>query len=197
MIKKSIDNTIPKVKLRELAEVLSGVFLKSSPEGAIAYIQVKDLILGAPETTAARVDYVPKLDQYMLKRGDLLFAGKGATYLCKEFSYEIAAVPSTTLFIIRPKSGRITSEYLSWYLNHPMVVAAVKAAQVGSGTPLIHKPTLEQLEIVVPDMDYQQRVVELSKLQQREAQLLKSLAEKRVLLTNQLLYNEIINKKTI
>ena len=197
MIKKSIDNTISKVKLYELAEVLSGVYLKSSPEGAIAYIQVKDLILGAPETTASRVDYVPKLDQYMLKRGDLLFAGKGATYLCEEFSYEIAAVPSTTLFIIRPKSGQITSEYLCWYLNHPKVVASVKAAQVGSGTPLVHKPTLEQLEIIVPDLETQRRVVELSRLQRREEHLLKSLAEKKVQLTHQLLFNEIIQQTTI
>lgn len=180
-----------------MAGVISGVFLKPSPEGSVAYVQIKDMISGAPEITAARVAYVPKLNHNMLKCGDLLFAGKGATYLCKEFRSAMPAVPSTTFYIIRPISERITTEYLCWYLNHPTVVAAVKAAQVGSGTPLVRKSTLEQLEILVPDMETQRLVVELSRLQQREGQLLNSLAEKRVQLTNQLLYNEIIKETTI
>lgn len=194
MIDKSIGHTAYCNRLSELAKVVSGVFLKPSPEGTVAYVQIKDMITGAPEATAARVAYLPKLDRYMLKCGDLLFAGKGTTYLCKAFQREMPAVPSTTFYIIRPISERITTEYLCWYLNHPRVVADVKAAQVGSGTPLIHKPTLEQLEIIVPDLETQRLVVELSGLQQREEMLLKTLAEKRVQLTNQLLYNEIINK---
>lgn len=191
---KSIIHTNNRFWLSELAEVISGVFLRPSVDGTVAYIQIKDLVTGMPEDTAAKVEYMPKLDHYMLKYGDLLFAGKGTTYLCKEFKSEMPAVPSTTFYIIRPISERITPGYLCWYLNHPRVVAAVKAAQVGSGTPLIHKPTLEQLEIIVPDLETQRLVVELSGLQQREEMLLKTLAEKRVQLTNQLLYNEIINR---
>lgn len=183
--------------LYELAEVLSGLYLKPSHKGTVAYIQARDVLLGSPETTAAKVEFVPKMDQYMIKRGDLLFAGKGTTYLCKEFEHEMCAVPSTTLYIIRPMSERITSAFLCWYLNHPKVVAAVKASQVGSGTPLIHKSTLERLDILVPDLETQHRVVELSRLQEREQLLLKSLAEKRVQLTNQILYNEIIKRTTI
>ena len=194
MITKSIVHTSYRRGLNELADVISGVFLKPSPEGSVAYVQIKDMLTGAPETTAARVEFVPKLEHSMLRRGDLLFAGKGATFLCREYKSEMPAVPSTTFYIIRPISERITTEYLCWYLNHPRVVAAVKAAQVGSGTPLIHKPTLEQLEIIVPDLETQRLVVELSGLQQREEMLLKTLAEKRVQLTNQLLYNEIINR---
>jgi hypothetical protein len=191
---KSIVHTTNGYRLNELADVISGVFLKPSPEGTVAYIQIKDMMTGVPETTAAKVEYVPKLEHSMLRCGDLLFAGKGATYLCGEFRSNMPAVPTTTFYIIRPRSERITTEYLCWYLNHPRVVAAIKAAQVGSGTPLIHKPTLEQLEIIVPGLETQRLVVELSGLQQREEMLLKTLAEKRVQLTNQLLYNEIINK---
>ena len=76
-------------------------------------------------------------------------------------------------------------------MNHPKVVAQILASRVGSGTPMIHKPTLEKLEIVIPDIETQLLVVELSELQKKEERLLKAIAEKRVLVTNQILMNEI------
>ncbi len=197
MVDISIANTESGVRLCELAEVISGVFVKSVPAGQVLYIQMKDLMVGAPGATAARIDYTPKLERYMLRRGDLLFAGKGTTYLCQVFLHDVPAIPSTTLYIIRPTSERITAEYLCWYLNHPKVVATVKAGQAGSSTLMVHKSTLEGLRVIVPDLATQHRMVELHRLQQREKQLLESLAEKKVQLTDQLLFDEIIKKSTI
>ena len=184
-------NTKKKVRLQNIAELTSGVYLKASPAGKIAYLQVKDLLMTSPETTATRIEYIPKLNNYLLKKGDLLFAGKGTTYLCKVFDLNIPAVFSTTLYSIRLRSNLISPEYLCWYLNHPSVVAAVKTAQAGTGTPLIHKPTLENLEIIIPDYETQQRIVELSYLQKREKEILEAIAEKRMQVTNQILINEL------
>ncbi len=177
--------------LEQIADVISGVFIKPSPTGSIAYLQAKDLLMTSPENTASRVEYAPKLDYYILKKGDLLFAGKGSTYLCEVFNLDISAVPSTTLYAIRLQSDIVSPQYLRWYLNHPKVVAKIMASRVGSGTPMIHKPTLENLDIIIPDKITQQRIVELSELQKKEKSLLKSIAEKRVLVTNQILMNEI------
>lgn len=187
----SNEYTKKKVRLQAIAELSSGIYLKGSPAGKIAYLQVKDLLMAAPETTATRIEYIPKLDNYMLKKGDLLFAGKGTTYLCKVFELKIPAVPSTTLYSIRLRSNIISPEYLCWYLNHPSVVAAVKTEQAGTGTPLIHKPTLENLEIIIPDHETQRRIVELSSLQKREKEILEAIAEKRMQVTNQILINEL------
>ena len=184
-------NTKKKVRLQSIAELTSGVYLKGSPAGKISYLQVKDLLMLSPETTATRIEYIPKLDNYLLKKGDLLFAGKGTTYLCKVFDLNIPAVLSTTLYSIRLRSNLISPEYLCWYLNHPSVVAAVKTSQAGTGTPLIHKPTLENLEIIIPDHETQQRIVELSYLQKREKEILEAIAEKRMQITNQILINEL------
>lgn len=191
MTTKSTTNTKDILHLKQIAEVISGVFLKPSPTGDIIYLQAKDIMMTSPEMTASRIDYTPKLDNYMLKKGDLLFAGKGSTYLCEVFNFDVSAVPSTTLYIIRLRSDNVSSQYLRWYLNHPKVVAKILASRVGSGTPMIHKPTLENLEIIIPDKNTQQRIVELSELQKKEESLLKSIAEKRVLVTNQILMNEI------
>lgn len=191
MINSSNIITKEKVRLQEVAEILSGVYLKSSPNGEIACLQVKDLLMPSPETTATRIDYVPKLDNYLLKKGDILFAGKGTTYLCVVFDLDLPAVPSTTLYSIRLHSNIISPDYLCWYLNHPSVVAAIKTAQAGTGTPLIHKPTLENLEIIIPDQETQRLIVELSTLQKREKEILEAIAEKRMQVTNQILINEL------
>ena len=187
----SNQNTKEKIKLRDVAKILSGVYMKGNPTGEIAYLQVKDLLMPSPETTASRVEYTSKLDYYMLKKGDLLFAGKGTTYLCKEFNLDIPAVPSTTLYIIRLQSKIISPEYLCWFLNHPSVVATIKTVQAGTGTPLIHKPAIENLEIIIPDQKTQHLIVELSTLQKREKEILEAIAEKRMQITNQILINEL------
>lgn len=191
MNSKSNQNTKKKVRLGEIAQVLSGIYIKGNPTGEIACLQVKDLLMSSPETTASRIEYTPKLACYMLKKGDLLFAGKGTTYLCKVFNYDIPAVPSTTLYSIRLQSDIVSPEYLCWYLNHPSVVAAIKTVQAGTGTPLIHKPTLENLEIIIPNQETQRLIVELSSLQKREKEILEAIAEKRMQITNQILINEL------
>ncbi|MBO4431814.1 MAG: restriction endonuclease subunit S [Bacteroidaceae bacterium] len=189
---KSTRNTKKKISLKRIADIQSGVYIRNLPvKRGVAYLQVKDLMMPAPDLTATKVEYMPKLEKYMLQRGDLLFAGKGANHLCKVFDHDIPAIPSTTLYYIRLHSDVVSPQYLCWYLNHPKVVAAIKTVQVGSGTPLIHKPTLENLEIIIPDKETQQRIVALSELQKREEFLLKAIAEKRVQITNQILINEL------
>lgn len=187
----SNENTKKIVRLRDIAEILSGVYVKNSPAGDLFCLQVKDLLMSSPETTATRIEYIPKLNSYMLKKGDLLFASKGTTYLCKVFNLDIPAVPSTTLYSIRLRSNTISPEYLCWYLNHPSMVAAIKTVQAGTGSPLIHKPTLENFEIIIPDHETQRRIVELSFLQKREKEILEAIAKKRMQITNQILINEL------
>lgn len=184
-------NTKEKIELRDIAEVLSGVYIPSSPAGDIFCLQVKDLLMHSPEKTAARIEYTPKLDNYILKKGDLLFAGKGTTYLCKVYNHNIPAVASTTLYSIRLHTNSVSPDYLCWYFNHPSVIATIKASQAGSGTPLIHKSTLEKLEIIIPDIETQRKIVELSYFQKREKEILEAIAEKRMQVTNQILINEL------
>lgn len=184
-------NTKNKVVLSRVAEIISGIYLKTSPDGGIAYLQVKDLLMDSPERTSFKVDPVPKIDNYLLRKDDLLFAGKGSTYLCKECNLSIPAVPSTALYIIRLHSDVVSPGFLCWYLNHPVVVAEVMASRVGSGTLMIHKSTLENIEIIIPDKETQKRIVELSELQKKEECLLKTIAEKRMQVTNQILINEL------
>ena len=183
--------TNTKKKVSEIAEVFSGIYLQASPYGEVAYLQIKDLLTESLEKTVSKVTLSPKNGRYLLAKGDLLFAGKGTTYLCKVFDLDIPAIASTTLYIIRLTSKDILPDYLCWYLNQPTVMAVMKTQQVGTGTPLIRKQVIEDFEIPVPEIDTQRQIVELAKLQTREKELYQALAEKREQLTNQLIMNKL------
>ena len=178
-------------KISEIAEVVSGVYLLAAPYGEVYYLQIKDLLSESPEKTASKVTLSAKNERYLLAKGDLLFAGKGTTYLCKVFDLDIPAIASTTFYIIRIGDGDILPDYLCWYLSQPKTLAIIKSGQVGTGTPLIRKQILENLEIAIPDLKTQQQIVELAKLQQKEEELLKTITEKRNLITNQLIMNKL------
>jgi len=178
-------------KISEIADVVSGLYLQPAPYGDVCYLQIKDLLSESPEKTASKVILSSKNERYLLAKGDLLFAGKGTTYLCKVFDLDIPAIASTTLYILRLSPKDILPDYLCWYLNQPTVMAMMKAQQVGTGTPLIHKQVVEDFEIPVPNLETQQRIVELAKLQIREKELYQAIAEKRQLITNQLIMNKL------
>ncbi len=180
-----------KYQLKDIADIYSGVYAPASPIGDIVCLQVKDLLMPHPETSATRIEDAPRLAEYKLRKGDLLFAGKGTTYLCKIFDMDITAVASTTLYSIRLKERTATPEFIRWYLCQPNVIAYFKASQVGSNAPLIHKPVLENLEVIIPDLKTQKLITQLASLQEREEQLLKSIAGKKTLITNQILFNEL------
>ena len=184
-------NTNIRKKISEIAEVVSGVYLQTAPYGEVSYLQIKDLLSESPEKTASKVTLSPKNERYLLAKGDLLFAGKGTTYLCKVFDLDIPAIASTTLYIIRLTSKDILPDYLCWYLNQPSMMAMMKTQQVGTGTPLIHKQVVEDFEIPVPNTDSQRQIVELAKLQAREKELYQAIAKKRQLITNQLIMNKL------
>lgn len=174
-------------KLKDIANILSGVYLRPSPSGNIVYLQASDLQALPVVNTTLRVDFVPKLSRYMLQQGDILFAGKGTKYLCQTFNLNIQAVPSTTLYIIRPDQKQVLPEYLCWFLNLPQTETAIKATQVGSSMPMVLKSSLEELEAPVPDLATQSHILKIASLQQREQHLLAAIAEKRVQVTNQIL----------
>jgi restriction endonuclease S subunit len=180
-------------KISEIAEVVSGVYLQAEPYGDVSYLQIKDLFSESPEKTASKVTLSAKNERYLLAKDDLLFAGKGTTYLCKVFDLDIPAIASTTLYVIRLASKDILPDYLCWYLNQPSVMAVMKAQQVGTGTPLIHKQVVEDFEIPVPDIDTQRQIVGLARLQAKEKELYQTIAEKRQLITNQLIMNKLNN----
>lgn len=183
--------TNEKIYLKDVAEILSGVYEKTDPDGDVAYLQTKDCTDVIVTRLAFRVFETPKIQKNLLHRGDVLFASKGVNYLSVVFEGQEKAVASTSFFVIRLKSPAVTSEYLCWFLRQPSVEAYFKTQQAGSATPLFHKPAVENLEIPVPSLAVQKLIVDIACLSQREKALQLSIIEKRQAIVQQLLMNKI------
>lgn len=183
--------TSEKISIKDLAEILSGVYAKADPDGEVAYLQTKDCPGTIITKFATRTQLTPKIQKYLLQDGDILFASKGVNYLSIVFHGHEKAVASTSFFVIRLKSSIITPEYLCWYLCQPSTKAYFKVFQAGSGTPLIHKPAIECLEVPIPPMAEQQLIVRLAQLAEKEKELQQKIIEKRHAILQQLLMNKI------
>ena len=183
--------TTEKTNIKELAEILSGVYEKTTPDGEVAYIQTKDCTDSVNTRYASRVSLAPKIQKNLLQEGDILFAAKGGNFSSVVFRGQEKAVASTSFFVIRLKSPIVTSEYLCWFLCQPSVKAYFKSNQAGSATPLIHKPAVENLEIPVPSLEEQKTIVAIARLSKREMELQQAIIEKKQTIVQQLLMNKI------
>ncbi len=184
-------NTIIKSQIKDIAQIMSGVYLPIVPNGEIAYLQVKDYLNPNPAKTAARVASTKRTEGNLLKKNDMLFASKGATYLSAIYNEEEPAVASTIFFVIRIANDIILPEYLCWYFNQQSTQSYFKTLQMGSVTPLIHKDSVEELHIPIPNKETQAKIVEASRMVEYEYQLRTQIACKRKRILDKILMNII------
>lgn len=184
--------TKKKIYLKDIADILSGIYEKTAPEGEVVYLQTKDCTDRVVMKFASHIIQTPKIQKNLLQEGDILFASKGVNYLSVVFRENEKAVASTSFFVIRLNSTAVTPEYICWFLRQPSVEAYFKTHQVGSATPLIHKPAVENLEIPIPSLETQNIIVNIACLSQRETELQQKIIEKKKTIIQQLLMNKII-----
>jgi restriction endonuclease S subunit len=181
-----------KTKIREIANIQTGLFANNFAEGDIVYLQSKHFNEEGllkhtlhPDLKSNEID-----ERHLLKRGDVLFAAKGSRNFAAAFiNIDQACVASTSFFVIRLKSNSILPEYLAWYLNHPNTLQILKAQAIGTSIASISKPVLQELEISIPDIKTQKTVLQITNLRKKE----KLLNQKIESLREQQIQQQIIN----
>lgn len=111
------------VKLKDIATIQTGVYLKSTPSPDTCYLQVNDFDEEGnirptvrPTTTVSS-----KAARHLLTESDLLLAAKGGKNFCAIAPTQLGpCVASPSFLIIRiDDPTRILSEYLCGFLNLP------------------------------------------------------------------------------
>ena len=168
------------MKLQNISTIQTGVFAKTAPNPNALYLQQGDFddagVLHIPQP-AIFVDN-PK---HLLNTEDLLLASKGNNNICviiPEVGQNCVASPSFLVIRLHDKSA-ILPEFVAWYLNLPTVQNTLAAQARGTSIMSISKATLGELEIPIPPIERQKKYIELSKLQKREQELYKTIAERR------------------
>lgn len=170
--------------LGELAEVRMGYPFRSrlehDPQGDVAVIQMKDIddanLLHAEE--AIRVALPKGKAHHLLRAGDLLFRSRGRSNGAAQVLDGVGpAVLSAPMLLIRPHG--VLPAYLCWYINAPATQAQLAALAEGTSVRMISAEALKALDVSLPSLAAQQRIVQAAALAEQEQTLLARIATLR------------------
>lgn len=115
------------------------------------------------------------------KKGDVLF-NKLRPYLAKVHVAEHDGLCTGEMLVLRPKTDQIDPRYLFYFLVSNKTISDVNVATYGVKMPRANWETIGSLEIDLPSLDEQRRIVakldsKLAKIDKADAVLQKSISQ--------------------
>lgn len=186
------------ILIRDISEIQSGVYLKPAPDPNAYYLQVNDFDNegNVLHTTKPSVVIDGKNSNHHLRAGDLLFAAKGNKNFCTiiQKEYKVKSIASSSFLVLRIKKKNIVlPEFLCWYLNLSDTLQKLSISAVGTSMPSITKAMLEGVEINLPALEIQKKIVDIANLQKKERRLYDGIALRRKQIIDYKLKNIITN----
>lgn len=131
----------------------------------------------------AMIRFYPDMSRrdLILKKDDILFMARGI----RNYSVLLQEIPDSTLaaayfFIVRVSNKVVLPGYLCWYLNQaPVEHYLNRHSGRGVHMPVVRRSVLENIEVPVPALEIQKKIMEVDSLMREERDLLSRLAEKR------------------
>lgn len=175
-----------KKQIRQIASVHAGYPFRErlhfTAQGNVLVIQMKNLdeANSIQEDGITRVQLGASIERHLVKPGDIVFRARGnrtsASLVTRDLGQTIVAAP---LMIIRVADKDVLPAYLQWAINNPRTQA--KLADLGTGTYVqtVGKAALEALELPVPDLTRQHKIVELAALMEQEQRLWREIGGRR------------------
>ena len=120
-------------------------------------------------------------DRYLVQAGDVIFRPRGDrnTAAILDARFREPAVVLIPLFILRPKRHTVLPAFLAWAINQPPAQRHFDRVARGTNMRMVLRPGLENLEVDLPAMEDQRRIVAIDALAQRERALTVRAAEMR------------------
>jgi hypothetical protein len=176
------------LELREIANVLSGVSVREAAHGAARFIRLSDLSdIRAGKSPALAIGETPAVARALtIEEGDLIVGARGVTTdVCVATEAVFGAFISLDLYLVRPNRAFVNPQYLAAFLDLPTTQAALSGGKQGTGLARLAKEALEKTEVPLPPMEQQQLIAGLAQSFEREATLLKQLADLNTILSRE------------
>ena len=121
-----------------------------------------------------------KPETYSVRKGDILFQARGVVH----FAYCIEDDLKDTLaagsfYILHLRHENLLPQYLAWWLNQSKAQTYFQSEARGAGISFISKSTLSRLQVQIPPISVQKKVVKIVTLARHEQFLLDRLSERR------------------
>ncbi|WP_424945826.1 restriction endonuclease subunit S [Candidatus Spongiihabitans sp.] len=168
------------MKLKDIAVVQMGFSFRSrlEPEksGDLAVIQMRDITeRGLVQPHLLMTIHSQGINQHhFVKRQDLVFRSRGKTTTAAiidddEIDRAIVVAP---LLRIRVTNDNILPIYLCWFINQPSSQAFLHSRATGTAMVMIGISVLHALEVPVPSLADQKKIIDLVILADRERELM-------------------------
>lgn len=184
--------------LGSIAEIRMGATLRGRdstrpvPNGRFQLVRIGDISQDGRLLTNKFDRIGPKesvSDESLLRSGDVLFPNRGKrTTACTYRLEQGETLVGAQFFILRPDKNRVLPEYLAWFLRCEEVARYFEGHRRGTYVKIIQRSALTDLEMPVPSLERQQRIVEAADLAVAERNLTSQLADLKWKLTN----NELV-----
>jgi len=176
--------------LESLADIRTGYTFRGKiapdPLGNVRVLQIKD-IKDRP-TPNEQLPLIKVDDLYAaqpLSVDDIVFPARGEYYRAAMISKTrpdedaVPIVASSQLWVLSVRSDVVTPQFVCWYLNLPSTWRKLSGMLSGSNIPMLSKQELGSLQIPVPDLGTQEKIVTLHYLWEREKQVTQQLLDNR------------------
>lgn len=157
--------------------------LEPMAAGGVLAIQLRDISSEGhidPERLT-RVQLEDPADRYFVRAGDVVFRSRGDRNTASALDERLQepALAVLPLMVLRPNLEVVTPEYLAWAINQPPAQRHFDAAARGTNIRMIPRSSLDNLELDVPDIETQEKIVAVDALAERERLLSQLAAETR------------------
>lgn len=157
-----------KTQLRSVADIRLGIpfreAIRHAEHGTIGVVQAGDIAAGGTIDLdrVSRTSSVPNMRAAEeLRAGEVLLQSRGQTYRAAVVpDADLKMVASASLLILDPRS-EIRPAYLAFYLNDPSTQMELRKLATGATIANLKRSALELLEVLVPTLEDQDRIVAL------------------------------------
>ncbi len=180
-------SSMKKYLLTEIAEISLGFTLRNGvkllDKGRVAFLHQKDI----QDDTLVFNQYVnleqSSLEKHLLKKDDLLLTNKGTKFATYIFTAEdeksSCCIASSSFFVIKTNITTCLPEYLQWYLQQPDAKEYLLSRSITTTIPSLSKAVLTKLQVLLPPLTLQEKIIDIVTGIRNEEILLKRLINKR------------------
>lgn len=176
-----------KKKIKKICQITTGFTfrskIKNDPQGNFAVIQAVDIIDDSINySNLSKVTEQIK-ENHLLKNGDIIFRAKGINNKAYLIETSLKNIVTTGQFmVIKNIIKDVEPAYLEWFLNQKPAQQYFSTNSAGNTVPNITKSALEELEVDIPTIEIQNKIIKLNNLYLKEKAVMQELLEKKELL---------------
>jgi len=182
------------ISLGQIADIRSGFTFRGKIEelskGNAFVVQIKDIRQRQDMTGVDLLDVkqMPQIQwdgraKTLVTPNTVLLPARGGYFRAAYTGAETSALPvvaSSQVILIRPRSAKVTAEFLCWSLNQPRMQRYLEdIASQGSSIPMLSTAAARALKLDIPSLATQHKILHLNRIWAQEQQLTRDLLNNR------------------